>query len=396
MKKTAALVLTFLMTLSLFACAGNQTAETPQETASSAPASTAPSTEPSTEAGNEPNAEPSADGTVGYLTDDVDHFGRDPYELVYLYGIPVPISANVFTSLERLGEKMNFTINSFCADGDMAKYVEFVETYIDMGVDGFLCSPQQDVMLRTDELCSEANVPYINMMTTYADENGHTLKPVVSFDGYQAGMNIVDWLVENYTDYFGDVDLADIGFMTLNFSVATEFNVRAFGAQDQYKNLHPELADNVFDIDLLDIGFSVDAGYDKAAATMSANSDMEYWFIFGVAEDFAVGAARAVESLGKDAQVLVVSTGNDFCFELWGEEGNTACWVATVPVYMTELAVPMAAGILALIDGRATNETLWEDLRADGDFATQYNTPVDVVTRDNYQQFISKADAVLD
>lgn len=391
MKKAAAIALAILMALSMFSCASNQTAETPQETESSAP-----SAELSAEASNGPSAEPSTESSVGFLTDDVDHFDRDTYELVYLYGIPVPISANVFSSLERLGEKMNFTINSFCADGDMAKYVEFVETYIDMGVDGFLCSPQQDVMLRTDELCSEANVPYINMMTTYVDENGNTLKPVVSFDGAQAGMNIVDWLFENYTDYFGDVDLADIGFMTLNFSVATEFNVRAFGAQEQYKNLHPELADNIYDIDLLDIGFSVDAGYDKAAATMSAHSDIEYWFIFGVAEDFAVGAARAVESLGKEDQVLVVSTGNDFCFELWGEEGNTPCWVATVPVYMTELAVPMAAGIIALIDGRATNETLWAELRADGDFATQYNTPVDVVTRDNYQQFISQADTVFD
>jgi hypothetical protein len=87
--------------------------------------------------------------------------------------------------------------------------------------------------------------------------------------------------VNNYTDYFGDVDLADIGFMTINFSVATEFNVRTHGAQDRYKALHPELADKVFDVDVIDMGFSVDAGFDKAAATMSANSDIKYWFVFG-------------------------------------------------------------------------------------------------------------------
>ena len=220
--------------------------------------------------------------------------------------------------------------------------------------------------------------------------------PSCPFDGYQAGANIAEWLVNNYTDYFGDVDLADIGFITLNFSVATEFNVRAFGAQDKYKELHPELADNVFDVDLLDMGFSVDAGFDKAAATMSGNADIQYWFIFGVAEDFAVGAARAVESLGKQDTALVVSTGNDFCFPLWESEGDTPCWVATVPVYKTNLAVPMAAGIIALIDGRATNETLWADQRAQGDFATQYNVSVEVVTRDNYQQFIEQADAVLE
>ncbi len=398
MKKTAAIILAILMAFSLFACAAKEPAETAGED-SAAPSSSTPSVAPAKDASPEASAQPIQDdteSTVGYITDDVDYYARDPYKLAYIYGIPVPISANVFTVLERLGEKMNFTVNSFCADGDMSKYVEFVETYIDMGIDGFLFSPQQDVMPRSDELCSEAGVPYINMMTTYADENGNTLKPVVSFDGYQAGANIAEWLVNNYTDYFGDVDLTDIGFITLNFSVATEFNVRAFGAQDKYKELHPELADQVFDIDLLDVGFSVDAGYDKAAATMSANSDIKYWFIFGVAEDFAVGAARAVESLGKKDQALVVSTGNDFCFDLWGSREDTPCWVATVPVYMTDLAVPMAVGIVALIDGRATNETLWADLRKEGDFATQYNIAVDVVTRNNFQQFVTQADAVLD
>jgi DNA-binding LacI/PurR family transcriptional regulator len=330
MKKTAALLLALLLAFSLFACGEKQTADAP-----SSPSGSAPSAEPSPDTGAQASAEPSPDtgaqastvpegsGTVGYITDDVDYFARDPYKLVYLYGIPVPISANVFTVLERLGEKMNFSIVSFCADGDMSKYIEYVETYIDMGIDGFLFSPQQDVMPRTDDLCSEAGVPYINMMTTFADEDGHTLKPVVSFDGYQAGANIVDWLVNNYTDYFGDVDLADIGFMTINFSVATEFNVRTHGAQDRYKALHPELADKVFDVDVIDMGFSVDAGFDKAAATMSANSDIKYWFVFGVAEDFAVGAARAVESLGKQDEVLVVSTGNDFCFPLWESEEDT-------------------------------------------------------------------------
>ena len=87
-----------------------------------------------------------------------------PMSFVYLYGIPVPISANVFSVLERLGEKLNYNITSFCADGDMSKYVEYVETNIDLGADGFLFSPQQDVMPRSDELCSEAGVPYINMM----------------------------------------------------------------------------------------------------------------------------------------------------------------------------------------------------------------------------------------
>jgi hypothetical protein len=172
MKKTAALLLALLLAFSLFACGEKQTADAP-----SSPSGSAPSAEPSPDTGAQASAEPSPDtgaqastvpegsGTVGYITDDVDYFARDPYKLVYLYGIPVPISANVFTVLERLGEKMNYSIVSFCADGDMSKYIEYVETYIDMGIDGFLFSPQQDVMPRTDDLCSEAGVPYINMMT---------------------------------------------------------------------------------------------------------------------------------------------------------------------------------------------------------------------------------------
>ncbi len=400
MKKTAALILVIIMLLSLFACAEKQTAAAPSESAqASASENGTPSTESETDASQSAAVETGAaegTGTVGFITDEVDYFARDPYEIAYIYALSVPINPNVIGVLEKLGEKMNFNINSYCAEGDMAKYIDLTETCIDTGTDGFIFMPQNDIILRADELCTEADVPLVVMLTAYTDEDGRNLRPIVGPNCYDAGASVTEWAVNNFKDYFPDAELSDIGYMTINFSVAQEFMERTQGAQDKYLQLHPELADNLYDVDLADIGFSIDAGYDKAAATMSANSDVAYWILFGAAEEFAVGAARAVESLQKEDSAIVVSTGCDTCFDLWANEGDTPCWVATVPVYKTDLAVPIACGLVALMDQRATYETLWADMRKEGDFATQYNIPVDVVTRDTYLDYIAQSEAVFD
>lgn len=391
MKKLIAILLAFLTAFSLLACSGTNSSGT----SSAAPSSAAPVSAQGTAPSAAPSASPEK-STVGFITDKVDYFAREPYKVEFVYGLTCGQTANFTDALTKLSKKMNFTLTAFSSEMDLDKYVNELQTQINLGIDGFIFSPPVDVLVRQDEICKEAKIPYVNSLNAYMDAGGRTLSPVVSFDGYKAGANLTDWLVNNYKTYLKADDLSQIGYIVIDFSVSPEFSVRANGAKEEFKKLHPELEKNIFAVDLADLGFSIDSGYTKTAATLAAHADVKYWFIFGVSEDFVVGAARAVEAAGKTADSILVSTGSDTCFDTWATADNTPNWIATVPIYKTDFCAPMAAGLVALMDGRATADTLWADLRASGDKATQYIVSVDVVTRDTFKDFITKADAVMD
>jgi len=364
MKKWLALFLAIVMGLTLFACTSNNTNDT-----------------------TPPAGTPGGDNTP---SGDVDHFARDPYTISYVYGNSAPINIGFIQALEAFGKKMNFTVKATGADFDPARVLEIIQTDIDLGVDGFLINVMSETYPRQHEMLTEAGIPYMNVMGPYFDSQGRNMSPAVAFDGYKAGADLTRWWLDNFTDYFSGAELSQIGYMIVTFTVALEFTQRSDGALDTFRDLHPELESNIFYVDL--INFGIEIAYDQVAATISANAGIEYWVIFAVAEDFAVGANRAVESLNRVNNSMVMCTGNDIAFEEWGNNA-TPQWVALVPVWKTSMMGASAEGILALVDGRETPETLWADRRQANDFATLFYVDSEVVTRDTFRDFIARTDA---
>lgn len=330
---------------------------------------------------------PSQSGTQ---PSDTGHFARDPYTISYVYGNAAPINIGFIAALEAFGAKMNFKVKATGADFDPAKVLEIIQTDIDVGVDGFLINVMSETYPRQHEMLMEAGIPYINLMGPYIDDQGRNMSPAVAFDGYKAGKELTEWWIANFPNFLDGADMADIGYMVVTFTVAFEFTDRSNGAIDTYLAMHPELRDNLFVVDL--INFGIDIAYDQVAATIAANADVGYWVIYAVAEDFAVGANRAIESLNRVDSTMVLCTGNDIAFEEW-DKGATPQWVALIPVWKTSMMGTAAEGILALIDGSETAETLWASRRAPGDLATLFYVESEVVTRDTYKDFIARTDA---
>ena len=320
---------------------------------------------------------------------DVDYFARDPYTISYVYGNSAPINIGFQQALEEFGKRMNFEVKASGADFNPARVLEIIQTDIDLGVDGFLINVMSETYPRQDEMLKEAGIPYINVMGPYFDAQGNNLAPAVAFNGYKAGADLTEWWLDNFTNYFDNTDLSSIGYMVVTFTVALEFTERSDGAVDAFKRLHPELEGNIFLVDLTN--FSMDIAYDSVAATITGNSQFSNWVIFAVAEDFAVGANRAIEQLNKIGSCIVLTTGNDVAFEEWGNNA-TPQLVALVPVWKTSMMGTAAEGILALIDGRETEDTLWRDIRRPNDVATLFYVDTEVVTRDTYRDFIAKVD----
>ncbi len=393
MKKFLALIFAIIMVTCLFSCANNNSISETSESASNVSAVT--SIEPASDTSVNPTSDTSTQSTIGYLTDEVDYFARDPYHVTFIYAVSVPIISKTAEKLEELGEKMNFTITNIDANFDLGKYVDAIEQEIGTGTDGFIFSPQTPVVEVQDDLCKEAGLPYVNLLTAYFNEDGINLCPTVQFDGIEAGSMLANWVVDNYANYFNDADLTSFGFMVMGFSADQSFIDRADGFINELKTIRPDLEDNIIYVDCIDSGFSIDSGYNKAAATISAYADINNWIIFGVSEEFNVGACRAVEAAGKTNDCVVISTGCDAVFPEW-DEGHSPQWIATIPIYGTNLAIDCATGIVALMDGRATTETLWEDVKAPGDTAALFNIPLQVVTPDDYMDFIANSEAAMD
>lgn len=363
MKKWLALFLVVVMGFALFACSDKKATETPSASPSASGSST-----PASPAGD-------------------DYFSRDPYTISYVYGNSAPINIGFIQALEEFGRRMNFTVKATGADFDPARVLEIIQTDIDLGVDGFLINVMSETYPRQHEMLMEAGIPYINVMGPYFDDQGRNMAPAVAFDGYKSGVDLTNWWLANYTTYFGDVELSSIGYMVVTFTVALEFTQRSDGALDTFRSLHPELESNLFYVDLTN--FSMDIAFDSVAATMSGNANITNWVIFGVAEDFAVGANRAVETLNRVDSCMVLTTGNDVSFEEWGNNA-TPQLVALVPVWKTSMMGTSAEGIIALIEGTETVDTLWSSRRAPTDFATLFYVDTEVVTRDTYRDFIAR------
>jgi hypothetical protein len=401
MKKILALVLALLLAVSLLACAeksGDEgSAPSPE---ASAPASTVPSTAPSTAPSDAPaSAEPSPEapaegGTVGLHPDEVDHFARDPYKIVYMVCQWVPINASLSDQFEAWGKVMNYTYESFNAQADLDNFLVQLQTFAAQSFDGFLLDFDNSISSRVNDICSELDLNWITALNPCVDENGHMLGPGVTLDAYDMGQTLTLWLSENYSKYWGEIDTSKLGFITIYASDMPDLRNRGIGAQEKFVELYPDLADSSnFTVDIAGLGIAPDVGYDKVAALMSAHPEVEHWFITSCMETLAQGAARAAESLTKGDCTLVANIDAATLMSEWDGGYTGSCWVMslfTSPIYQTE---PMVCGLVAMIDGRAEPENLWPDWIADGErYANLVLTP-EVVTIDNYKQCLADAEA---
>ena len=123
MKKVVAILLVLIMACTLFACkTSDSQTEDSADTSSSAPAeSTAPETADTAEAtedtATEDAAEDSAEtaGTVGYITDDVDHNARDTYQIAYIYLDALTLEKAHFDAMVNMQERLNIEVTDFSA-----------------------------------------------------------------------------------------------------------------------------------------------------------------------------------------------------------------------------------------------------------------------------------------
>ncbi|MDR3277897.1 MAG: substrate-binding domain-containing protein [Oscillospiraceae bacterium] len=394
MKKLISLLLTALLVFSIAACGKESPAEpaatpsAPSETAETPPAPTDGAPE-----NTAPDVPAPATGTVGYITDEVDHSARDTYEIAYVYHQSLQMCHDLFIAMQAFESKLNIHVTEYVGNSDNDKFIATLETVAMKGVDGIVTIIDASITDRAYEVLESLGVPYVVMWNGAADENGRNLAPVVMIDDHVNGATQTQFLYDQYKTYWGDIDVSKLGLLTIEFSGSPELSARSQGSKDKFKELFPNSPS--FVADLVSSGFGAEYALDQAQSIISANSDVEYWFIAGVVDEFGQGAVRAAEQLGKTDKVLVVSSGANVIKQEW-DNGYDGCWIGAFAVSDYYWVAPPLCGVIALIDGRAEQETLWAERKSDGDLAAKYKLGGgnDMMTKANYKSItdVAKAD----
>ncbi|MCF0120838.1 MAG: hypothetical protein HUJ65_04290, partial [Oscillospiraceae bacterium] len=323
MKKILSIILVLAMLFTLVAC-GTPKEKAPAEPSTpenTAPEVTAEEPEPAEE--TEEEALPPTGGlvtpsTIGWYTDDVDHFARDPYKIVYICGMYTIVNVLMAGAFERWGERLNFDFDVANAEGGIDVFFDDIENFAVQGYDGFILDGDQSTMVRMNELCNELELTWITCFNPCRDDDGKLLHPGVVLDSVALGRQQADWMSEHMTEYFGEVDIAKVGMIGICCSTMPDLFYRGNAVYERFMELYPEVAEtNCILLDVADVGITAEAGYDKVAATVSANPQFEYWLIGNAVETTAQGAARALEANGKDKTSLVMCIGAETLMGEW-------------------------------------------------------------------------------
>ncbi|HHT16955.1 MAG TPA: substrate-binding domain-containing protein [Papillibacter sp.] len=375
MKKVLALLIALCTVFTLAACNRETPTPSPSPTQSAQP--TGPAMEDISKNEN----------SIGFFSSGVDPASRKTYNVVWAYMRPMALFQNIADALVRLEPVLNFKTTSYCANGDIDAMIQNIQIYASQNVDGFLVVIDPTAADRVKEVLDETNIPYIAMLNSVRDENGSAIVPCVGIEGVIAGEKVTQWLYDNYKTYWGDIDPSEIALLDYNFSPNVDFNDRYTGAMNKFKELLPN--NKVFTADGVSGKLDEQTGYDLASAILAANPDVKYWFVPACLELYAQGCTRAVETLGMEDKVLITCVGSDILTAEW-DNGYEGCWVSCLAISDLQYTVPGICGLVAMMDGKATADSLWSYRRAEGDQKTFYNILNEMVTKDTYKDFLAR------
>jgi len=392
MKKVISVLLAMLMIFALFSCSGKTPSTTPSASPSAAASqSTSVAAAPSPEASPSASAKPvdvsaSAD-KAGFFKDGVDPQSRKTYNIVHMYPFTLMLFEKMTECFDVYAKKLNLNITAATTEGDMDKFITMIQTYADQGkTDGFIVVVDAATSDRIIEVLNDTKIPYITWCNSVRDKSGSEITPCVGLDQKAASATTVQWLFDNYKKYWGDIDPTQIALMNTNASANVDLNDRATAAEAKFKELVPKNA-GIYNVDLV-ADFTADAAYSQAATIFAGNPTIKFWFVTNCVEMYSQGVTRAAEAIKIENKVLITDVGSDILTSEW-DTNYDGSWKSCLAISNYLYAAPALCGLVALIDGKATPDSLWSSMRAPGDKYTFYGAASGMITKDTYKDYFN-------
>jgi len=386
MKRFIAVLLVLSALFLVGSCAKDSSEPSATTTANSTPAADDTSVDQTPSSGKDTTTH------VGYWDDPVDHHARETYNIIYYsYSSDASID-RWYEAMVKCEEYLNVKVDFQTANSDSERFNNNIELLANK-YDGMIVAHDKPSEVSAFEILSGIDTPWISFSTPFLDEDMHANWPCVTLDGYAAGRLTTQWLIDNYKDYWGEIDTSKLGYVTVTLSTLDLFYPRSDASEELFNATFPEGLYIEGDVPMGQ-AFTAESAYNMISAYVSAHPEIEYWWFNSVAMMFAPGVARAIETLGISDKALITCCESNTAVTEW-DSGYTGSWVSAAGIAEPLFACPALAGIVALIDGRATPETLWADTKREpyGDDYAIYPLEIGMITQQDYKDYFAAVDA---
>jgi ABC-type sugar transport system substrate-binding protein len=411
MKKILALILAVLMIATLFACGGTTTT-TP--TPSAAPSSAAPSAAAPSSAAPATSTEPSPAATqdssgalgdqpldkVGFFDPSFDYSKGTRYKVQYMTSATGPLYDGASLAFAYWCEKMNMEYSPlWSSGGDNDAFLNNLQTFIDQGVNGFIFDPDVNTYMRIKQICEEGGVQWMGFMSpayNNEDEAKPMIHPFVGFDHYWFGQQMGLKMDEYMNTVWKDVPKSEIGYISVDFSMADVLHWRTTGAQDAFLEKNPDMANQFFIADTVTTGPTLDGANTVVTAVLSEQTTYTHWLCSVLFDDIAMGSAAALDAMGFDKSTAVVCTIGGTSLQKQWDDGIDDSWQFAMFTPQTIYAEAVVGALYAFMSGQATPETIWPSwVNHSNPTSNGYAgmlLPSYWMTKDNYQKLLEWSD----
>jgi L-arabinose transport system substrate-binding protein len=254
------------------------------------------------------------------------------------------------------------------------EYLKAIDNAVANNATGIVtCIPDQT--LSQAAIDEAGGIPMVAADDALQDDDGNKLAPWVGINAYVIGEANGEWLA----NYANDNDLVgkdEVGLLIMTMDTVSSCVPRAEGEYAKFTELCPDFnEDNIF---YADYDGTTDKGNTAAAAVITANPQITTWLVTGANEEGTIGACRALETAGLDADAGVVGLGAYMAKDEWNDKGaEGTCMKAAAYFSSDSVGTGSVEVLLGLING--------EDV--------EMETAVDaiVVTPENYKEVMGAA-----
>lgn len=214
------------------------------------------------------------------------------------------------------------------------EYLKAIDNAIANKASGIVtCIPDQTMSQAAVDKATEAGIPIVAADDALQDTDGNKLAPWVGINAYVIGEANGQWLAE-YAIENELVGKEEVGLLLMTMDTVSSCVPRAEGEYDKFTELCPDFStDNIFKADY---DGTTDKGNTAAAAVITANPQITTWLVTGANEEGCIGAARALESAGLDADACVVGLGGYMAKDEWNNKGADGTCVKASAYFSAE------------------------------------------------------------
>ena len=204
---------------------------------------------------------------------------------------------------EAAGYEFNYVDVQLSAES----YLKAIDNAIANGAAGIVtCPPDQTLSEAVVEKLTDANIPVVAADDALQKADGTKIAPWVGINAYKIGATNGEWIA-NYAIANDLVNNEEVGMLILTIDTVSSCVPRAEGEHDKFMELCPDFDESR--IFYADYDGTTDKGNTVSAAIFTAHPEIKTWLVTGANEEGCIGACRALESAGLDANACVVGLG---------------------------------------------------------------------------------------